>query len=145
MGKRISKFNVFTGPIHTLYATDFKVVKNHLIRNIKDEIVIENASFYPTFGGFINMEHDVRLSDVGDAYSLVNDSVTGLEEKIMRCLNDKSIPDDKKAEILAHYENACAFLYFEPNELKYAFSLSKDEFNSYKQKVLLDRYKKNKK
>ena len=123
---------IYEGPVHKIYADDFRIMRGRPIYKKKDVIDRKNANFYMVDGkgyDFENIEHACILNTRDEALAWCEEVIKNREQTLRSILNGQ-IADPKEAHrILDEIRNDSSCIYYIQSELKYSHTISKKELD----------------
>lgn len=119
---------IYVGPIHKVYAEDFKLVKDKAVYRRKDIITKKNAYFYKNGLDYINIEHDCVLPTQEEANDYCIRTMRVKQLKLTEVLKGLIDNPKEKRRFLEDVTRDSSCIYAAPSEIKYSHTISNSEF-----------------
>ena len=125
MGKKIT---IYKGTVSKLYAENVVINKDKVLPIEKKIVVNDQAHFYLSFGGYVNIEHACLLADEEEARMYMKSVINRRENKINNILTNTTVSDEDKKSYLDYLSKISSCIYANTSTLKPSYSISKAEF-----------------
>lgn len=119
---------IYTGPVHKIYADEFKLVRGNFGYKKVDDIIKREAFFYKSGYDFICMDTGEKLPTEDEAIKYCGNIIDKKKLTIIQMLSDPNVSPKNLQRFLNEIVNESSCSFANNSEIKYARTMPGKEF-----------------
>lgn len=119
---------IYRGPVHKIYADEFRLVKGNFGYKKIDEITKRDAYFYKSGYDFICLDNNEKLPNKDEAIKYCSNIVDGKKRTIIQMLADPNTTPKNLQRFLNEVMDESSCVYSDSSEIRFERKMPGKEF-----------------